>query len=116
MSRHYRASVRGQRDMLRNRIYDYLTKPFEVEQLKGGIIPDSQAVALSRKAWEQIGFAIRERQSPRVDAGGDGQAHHPLGYMSQIELARTRHPSKRSTGSPWLRVRLAELFQSIQVY
>ncbi len=106
---------------LRSHTYDYLTKPFPIDQLKKSVIRCLESRGLLRLSeealLEQLGGAIRERRKAQGLTLADmaKRTSISLGYLSQIELGK----NSASIGTLYrialgLRVRVAELFQSIQ--
>lgn len=106
---------------LRAHTYDYITKPFHVEQLKKVVLRSLEARGLLRLSeealCEQLGAAIRERRKNMGLTLADmaKRTGLSLGYLSQIELGK----NSASIGTLYrialgLRVRVADLFQSIQ--
>lgn len=106
---------------LRAHTYDYIPKPFAVEQLSKTVLRCLEAKGLLRASEEalreQLGAAIRERRKALDMTLADlcKRANLSLGYLSQVELGK----SSASIETLYrialgLGVRLADLFQSIQ--
>jgi DNA-binding response OmpR family regulator len=106
---------------LRAHTYDYLTKPFQIEQLQRSVkrcLESKGLLRLSEEALrEQLGAAIRERRK------GLGltlkemaeRTEVSLGYLSQIELGKNSASIETLYRiALGLRVRLADLFQAVQ--
>ena len=114
-------SVDSALECLRAHTYDYLTKPFQVEQLKKtvmrclesrGLLRLSEAVLL-----DQLGAAIRERRKALGFTLADvaKRTNLSVGYVSQIELGKSSATVETLYRIALaLRVRLADLFQSVQ--
>ncbi len=106
---------------LRAHTYDYLTKPFQVEQLQKTVtrcLESRGLLRMSEKALNQaLGAAIRERRKAMGLTLADmaKRTEVSLGYLSQIELGKNSASIetlyKIALG---LRVRIADLFQSVQ--
>jgi len=116
-------SVDSALNCLRNRTYDYLTKPFEVEQLKKAVLKCLEARGLLRLSEdalrEQLGAAIRERRKAlgMTLAEVAQRTDLSLGYMSQIELGKNSASVETLYRMALaLRIRLADLFQAVQPY
>jgi DNA-binding response OmpR family regulator len=107
---------------LRAHTYDYLTKPFQVEQLQKTVtrcLESRGLLRLSEQALrEALGKAIRERRKAMglTLAEMAKRTKVSLGYLSQIELGKNSASIETlyciALG---LRVRVADLFQSVQV-
>jgi DNA-binding response OmpR family regulator len=114
-------SVDSALNCLRARTYDYLTKPFQVDQLRDIVIRCLESKGLLRMTEEalreSLGSAIRERRkalgftlsnmSERTDVS--------LGYLSQIELGK----NSASIETLYriclaLGIKMSELFQAVQ--
>lgn len=108
---------------LRNRTYDYLTKPFAVDQLKKTVLKCLASRGLLRLSEdalrEQLGAAIRERRKALGLTLSEmtKRANVSLGYLSQIELGKNSASVETLYRIALaLRIRLADLFQNIQAY
>src|SRR5262249_26884718 len=79
---------------LRAHTYDYLTKPFQIEQLQRSVTRCLESRGLLRLTEEalreQLGAAIRERRKGLglTLAQMAERTHVSLGYLSQIELGK----------------------------
>jgi len=106
---------------LRAHTYDYLTKPFQVEQLKRTVMRCLESRGLLRLSEEalreQLGAAIRERRKALGLTLADmaKRTNVSLGYLSQIELGKNSASIETLYRiALGLRVRVADLFQSVQ--
>ncbi len=106
---------------LRSHTYDYLTKPFQIEQLQRTVtrcLESRGLLRLSEEALrEQLGAAIRERRKALglTLAQMAQRTSVSLGYLSQIELGKNSASIETLYRiALGLRVRVAELFQSVQ--
>lgn len=106
---------------LRAHTYDYLTKPFQVENLQRAVnrcLEGRGLLRLSEDALrEALGAAIRERRKALglTLAQMAERTNVSLGYLSQIELGKNSASIETLYRiSLGLRVRVADLFQSIQ--
>jgi DNA-binding response OmpR family regulator len=106
---------------LRAGTYDYLTKPFQVEQLQRTVrrcLESRGLLRLSEEALrEQLGATIRERRKALglTLAQMAERTNVSLGYLSQIELGKNSASIETLYRiSLGLGVRLAELFQAVQ--
>lgn len=106
---------------LRAHIYDYITKPFHVEQLRKTVLRCLEGRGLLRLSEEalreQLGAAIRERRKALglTLAEMGKRTSVSLGYLSQIELGKNSASIETLYRiALGLRVRMADLFQSIQ--
>lgn len=106
---------------LRAHTYDYLTKPFQIEQLQRTIIRCLESrgmLRLSEEALrEQLGAAIRERRKSLglTLAQMAQRTNVSLGYLSQIELGKNSASIETLYRiALGLRVRVADLFQTVQ--
>ncbi len=106
---------------LRARTYDYLAKPFELETLERVVTRCLESKGLLRLSEEALcvalGNAIRERRKALglTLAEMAKRTGVSLGYLSQIELGRNSASIETLYRiSLGLRVRMADLFQSIQ--
>jgi DNA-binding response OmpR family regulator len=107
---------------LRARTYDYLTKPFQVEQLQRTVtrcLESRGLLRLSEEALrESLGTAIRERRKALglTLAEMAKRTKVSLGYLSQIELGKNSASIETLYRiSLGLRVRVADLFQAVQL-
>jgi CheY-like chemotaxis protein len=105
---------------LRHRIYDYLTKPFQVGQLKQVAMRCLEGKGLLRMSEEalreSLGSAIRERRKTLglTLAQMAARTDVSLGYLSQIELGK----NSASIETLYriclaLGIKMAELFQAV---
>lgn len=106
---------------LRAHTYDYLTKPFQIDQLQRTIIRCLESrgmLRLSEEALrEQLGAAIRERRKALglTLAQMAQRTNVSLGYLSQIELGKNSASIETLYRiALGLRVRVADLFQTVQ--
>jgi DNA-binding response OmpR family regulator len=106
---------------LRAHTYDYLTKPFQVEQLQKSVMRCLESRGLLRLSEEalreQLGAAIRERRKALglTLAEMAKRTNVSLGYLSQIELGKNSASIETLYRiALGLRVRVADLFQSVQ--
>lgn len=106
---------------LRARIYDYLTKPFQVEELERVVtrcLESKGLLRLSEAALrEALGSAIRERRKTLglTLAQMAQRTSLSLGYLSQIELGKNSASVETLYRiSLGLGVKMADLFQSVQ--
>jgi len=106
---------------LRAHTYDYVTKPFQVEHLKNIVMRSLESRGLLRLTEEalreQLGAAIRERRKALglTLAEMAKRTNVSLGYLSQIELGKNSASIETLYRiALGLRIRIAELFQSIQ--
>jgi len=107
---------------LRARTYDYLTKPFQVEQLQRTVtrcLESRGLLRLSEEALrESLGAAIRERRKGLglTLAEMAKRTKVSLGYLSQIELGKNSASIETLYRiSLGLRIRVADLFQAVQL-
>jgi DNA-binding XRE family transcriptional regulator len=105
---------------LRAHTYDYLTKPFQVEQLRKTVMRCLESrgmLRLSEEALrEQLGSVIRERRKALglTLAEMAKRTNVSLGYLSQIELGKNSASIETLYRiALGLRVRVADLFQSV---
>jgi CheY-like chemotaxis protein len=106
---------------LRAHTYDYLTKPFQVEQLQKTVTRCLEGRGLLRLSEEALclalGHAIRDRRKTLglTLAQMAERTGVSLGYLSQIELGKNSASIetlyKIALG---LRLRIADLFQTVQ--
>jgi DNA-binding response OmpR family regulator len=106
---------------LRAHTYDYLTKPFQVENLQRIVmrcLENRGLLRLTEQALrEQLGSAIRERRKALGLTLADmaKRCSVSLGYLSQIELGKNSASIETLYRiAVGLRIRMAELFQAIQ--
>jgi DNA-binding response OmpR family regulator len=106
---------------LRAHTYDYITKPFQVENLKKTIMRCLESRGLLRLSEEalreQLGAVIRERRKALGLTLADmaKRTNVSLGYLSQIELGKNSASIETLYRiALGLRVRVADLFQSVQ--
>ena len=106
---------------LRARTYDYLTKPFQVDQLREIVIRCLEAKGLLRMTEdalrEALGAAIRERRKSLgfTLSNVSEKTGVSLGYLSQIELGK----NSASIETLYriclaLGIKMSELFQAVQ--
>ncbi len=114
-------SIDSALNCLRARTYDYLTKPFQVAQLREVVTRCLESKGLLRMSEEALretlGAAIRERRKALglTLAQMASRTDVSLGYLSQIELGK----NSASIETLYriclaLGIRLAELFQVVQ--
>ena len=106
---------------LRSQAYDYITKPFQVEQLQKTVtrcLESKGLLRLSEEALrEQLGAAIRERRKAHgmTLAQMAQRTQVSLGYLSQIELGKNSASIETLYRiALGLRVRIADLFLAVQ--
>jgi DNA-binding response OmpR family regulator len=106
---------------LRAHTFDYLTKPFQIEQLQKTVNRCLEARGLLRLSEaalrESLGAAIRERRKGLglTLAQMAQRTNVSLGYLSQIELGKNSASIETLYRiALGLRVRVADLFQVIQ--
>lgn len=106
---------------LRAHTYDYLTKPFQLEQLQRSVMRCLESRGLLRLSEEalreQLGAVIRERRKAMglTLAEMAKRTSISLGYLSQIELGKNSASIETLYRiALGLRVRVADLFQSLQ--
>jgi DNA-binding response OmpR family regulator len=106
---------------LRSHTYDYLTKPFQVENLQKTVtrcLASRGLLRLSEEALrEQLGSAIRERRKAMglTLAEMAKRTNVSLGYLSQIELGKNSASIETLYRiALGLRLRIADLFQAVQ--
>jgi DNA-binding response OmpR family regulator len=107
---------------LRARTYDYLTKPFQLNQLQQTVtrcLDGRGLLRLSEEALrESLGAVIRERRKALglTLAQMAKRTNVSLGYLSQIELGKNSASIETLYRiSLGLRVRVADLFQAVQM-
>ncbi len=115
-------SVDSALNCLRARIFDYLTKPFQLADLKRVVMSCLESKGLMRMSEEALrvalGAAIRERRkaSGLTLALMAQRANVSLGYLSQIELGKNSASVETLYRiSLGLGVKMADLFRSIQI-
>jgi DNA-binding response OmpR family regulator len=106
---------------LRSHTYDYITKPFQIEQLKKNVyrcLESRGLLRISEEALrEQLGAAVRERRKALGLTLADmtKRTGVSLGYLSQIELGKNSASVETLYRiALGLRVRIADLFQALQ--
>lgn len=114
-------SVDSALECLRAKTFDYITKPFQVELLRKTVMRSLEARGLLRLSEEalreRLGAAIRERRKALGLTLADmaKRSNVSLGYLSQIELGKNSASIETLYRiALGLRVRVAELFQSVQ--
>lgn len=106
---------------LRNRTYDYMTKPFQVSQMRAIVMRCLESKGLLRMSEEalreSLGAAIRERRKAMglTLAQMAQRTEVSLGYLSQIELGK----NSASIETLYrvclaLGIKMADLFNTIQ--
>lgn len=114
-------SVDSALNCLRARTYDYLTKPFQVDQLREIVFRCLETKGLLRMTEEalreSLGNAIRERRKALglTLSNMSDRTNVSLGYLSQIELGK----NSASIETLYriclaLGMKMSELFQSVQ--
>jgi CheY-like chemotaxis protein len=114
-------SVDSALNCLRARTYDYLTKPFQVEQLRDIVIRCLEAKGMLRMTEEalreNLGGAIRERRKGLgyTLSNMSERTGVSLGYLSQIELGK----NSASIETLYriclaLGIKMSELFTAVQ--
>ncbi len=114
-------SVDSALNCLRARTYDYLTKPFQVDQLREIVIRCLESKGLLRMTEdalrEALGTAIRERRKSLgfTLSNVSEKTGVSLGYLSQIELGK----NSASIETLYriclaLGIKMSELFQAVQ--
>jgi DNA-binding response OmpR family regulator len=106
---------------LRARLYDYVTKPFEIGALEKTVLRCLDSKGLLRLSehdlLEKLGAAIRERRKALKLTLADlaKRADLSVGYLSQIELGKNSASVETLYRvSLGLSIRLADLFHGIQ--
>jgi len=114
-------SVDSALSCLRNRTYDYLTKPFQIDQLREIVLRCLENKGLLRMTEdalrEALGAAIRERRKGLNFTLQDlsRKTAVSLGYLSQIELGKNSASIETLYRiSLALGVKMADLFATIQ--
>ena len=114
-------TVEGAQTALRARVYDYITKPFQLAHLREVVVKCLEGRGLLRMSVtalrEAVGAVIRERRKALNLTLSDmvRKTNLSLGYLSQIELGKNSASIETLYRiSLALGVRLAELFQSLQ--
>lgn len=107
---------------LRARTFDYLTKPFQIADLKKIVSRCLESKGLLRMSEEALrealGHAIRERRKSQglTLAQLAQRANVSLGYLSQIELGKNSASIETLYRiSLGLGIKMAELFQSVRM-
>lgn len=114
-------SVDSALNCLRARTYDYLTKPFQVDQLREIVFRCLETKGLLRMTEEalreSLGNAIRERRKALglTLSNMSDRTNVSLGYLSQIELGK----NSASIETLYriclaLGIKMSELFQAVQ--
>ena len=114
-------SVDSALNCLRARTYDYLTKPFQVDQLREIVIRCLESKGLLRMTEEalreSLGGSIRERRKSLgyTLSNVSDKTGVSLGYLSQIELGK----NSASIETLYriclaLGIKMSELFQAVQ--
>jgi len=114
-------SVDSALNCLRARTYDYLTKPFQVDQLREIVFRCLETKGLLRMTEEalreSLGTAIRERRKAMglTLSNMSDRTNVSLGYLSQIELGK----NSASIETLYriclaLGMKMSELFQAVQ--
>jgi DNA-binding response OmpR family regulator len=108
---------------LRARTFDYLTKPFQIPDLKGVVLRCLESKGLLRMSEEalreSLGAAIRERRKAQglTLAQMAERANVSLGYLSQIELGKNSASIETLYRiSLGLGIRMADLFEQAQLH
>ena len=108
-------------ECLRAHTFDYITKPFQVDELKKTVIRCLEGRGLLRLSEEALretlGAAIRERRKALglTLAEMAKRTNVSLGYLSQIELGKNSASIETLYRiALGLRVRVADLFQNLQ--
>jgi len=106
---------------LRSRVFDYLSKPFETDEIKKAVMRCLESRGLLRLSEEalreQVGTAIRERRKSLGLTLADlaKRTNVSLGYLSQIELGKNSASIETLYRiALGLRLRVADLFQTVQ--
>jgi len=114
-------SIESALKCLRAQTYDYLTKPFQIDQLQRTVLRSLESKGLLRLSEEalreQLGAAIRERRKGLglTLAQMAQRTGVSLGYLSQIELGKNSASIETLYRiALGLRVRVADLFQAVQ--
>ena len=114
-------SVESALSCLRARTYDYLTKPFQPEQMRNLVVRCLEQKGLLRMTEdalrEALGGAIRERRKALglTLSNMSDRTNVSLGYLSQIELGK----NSASIETLYriclaLGMKMSELFQAVQ--
>ena len=114
-------SVDSAINCLRAKTCDYLTKPFQVDQLREIVFRCLESKGLLRMTEdalrEALGSAIRERRKALglTLSNMSDRTNVSLGYLSQIELGKNSASIETLYRiALGLRVRVADLFQNLQ--
>lgn len=115
-------SVDSALNCLRARTFDYLTKPFQLSDLKRVVMSCLESKGLLRMSEEALrealGATIRERRKAQglTLAQMAQRANVSLGYLSQIELGKNSASVETLYRiSLGLGIKIADLFRSIQI-
>ena len=115
-------SVDSALSCLRARTYDYVTKPFQVDQLREIVIRCLESKGLLRMTEEalreSLGSAIRDRRKSLgfTLSNVSERTGVSLGYLSQIELGKNSASIETLYSiSLGLGIKMADLFHAIQV-
>lgn len=116
-------SIDSALNCLRARTFDYLTKPFQIEDLKKIVTRCLESKGLLRMSEEalreSLGTAIRDRRKTQgmTLAQLAQRANVSLGYLSQIELGKNSASIETLYRiSLGLGIKMAELFQSVRMH
>jgi DNA-binding response OmpR family regulator len=108
---------------LRARTFDYLTKPFQIPDLKNVVLRCLESKGLLRMSEEalreSLGASIRERRKSQglTLAQMAERANVSLGYLSQIELGKNSASIETLYRiSLGLGIRMADLFEQAQLH
>src|SRR5262245_58896803 len=111
----------GAQTALRARVYDYITKPFQLLDLRQTVVKCLEAKGLLRMSVaalrEAVGTAIRERRKALNLTLSEmvKRTNLSLGYLSQIELGKNSASIETLYRiSLALGLRLSDLFQAVQ--
>jgi len=114
-------SIESALNSLRARAFDYMTKPFQVDQLKALVVRCLEGKGLLRMTEEalreSLGSVIRERRKAQklTLQQLSQRTGVSLGYLSQIELGKNSASIDTLYRiSLALGMRMADLFQSVQ--
>jgi DNA-binding NtrC family response regulator len=106
---------------LRSHTFDYIPKPFRIEEMKKTLMRCLESRGLLRLSEEalreQIGSSIRERRKALQLTLADlaKRTGVSLGYLSQIELGKNSASIETLYRiALGLRIRVADLFQAVQ--
>lgn len=114
-------TVEGAQTALRARVYDYITKPFQLLDLRQTVVKCLEGRGLLRMSVsalrEAVGSAIRERRKALNLTLSEmvKRTNLSLGYLSQIELGKNSASIETLYRiSLALGLRLSDLFQAVQ--